>query len=86
MMLQQLEGINKGAAVFNHWKVHNGGDADQGVRDDGVGHDGGDDDDGAGDGDDDDGDGDGANPTTPFSFYGNDDDSGGGDSVKSSDT
>ena len=83
-MLQQLEG-NKGAAVFNHWKVHNGGDADQGVRDDGVGHDGGDDDDGAGHGDDD-GDGDGANPTTPFSFYGNDDDSGGGDSVKSTDT
>jgi hypothetical protein len=28
MMLQQTEGVNKGAGVFHHWKVHNGCDVD----------------------------------------------------------
>jgi hypothetical protein len=27
-ILQLSEGFDKGAAVFNHWKVHNGRDAD----------------------------------------------------------
>ena len=41
MMLQDLEGISRGAAVFNHWKVHNGDDTDlsnhDGIVRDGAG-------------------------------------------------
>lgn len=41
MMLQDFEGISRGAAVFNHWKVHNGDDTDlsnhDGVVRDGAG-------------------------------------------------
>ena len=54
MMLQHLEGTNRGAAVFNHWKVHNGSDYDLINRNgsvlDGVGDDGDGDDTGDGDG------------------------------------
>ena len=36
-MMQLSEGFDKGAAVFNHWKVHNGRDADHLVRADSTG-------------------------------------------------
>ncbi len=36
-MMQLSEGFDKGAAVFNHWKVHNGRDADDLARADSNG-------------------------------------------------
>jgi hypothetical protein len=36
-MMQLSEGFDKGAAVFNHWKVHHGRDADHLARADSNG-------------------------------------------------